>query len=71
MKTISIIIDLIFKIVVLLHIINQIRMNQSFLDTNDEQNDLIDKLIESDLYIKKLLKKHNEVEECKKKRNIN
>lgn len=71
MKTISIIIDIIFKIVMLLYIINQMRLNRDFLDTNDEQNDLLEKLIESDLYIKKLLKKHNEVEECKKKRKLN
>lgn len=71
MKTISIIIDIIFKIVMLLYIINQTRLNRDFLDVNDEQNDLLEKLIESDLYIKKLLKKHGEAEECKKKRKLN
>ena len=71
MKTFSIIIDIIFKIVMLLYIINQTRLNQLFLDSNDEQNDLLEKLIESDLHIKKLLKTHSELEECKKKRKLN
>lgn len=71
MTTISIIIDIVFKIVVTIFIIYQFKINKDYFAITEVLWNSQEKLIESDLYIKKCIKRYDEVLKCKKKKNTN